>query len=142
MSELTEVPDILIEPLTQDSESESEKELPDVETDVQLEDVCESVPEPPPLRRDKRGRLITDKKLGAIKKAQDKASKKRQEIKEKAKLYEEIKHAGNIDYDKLANIITDKLNAKHEPAKSNSHEPEQPLHNSYKNRPIPENILF
>lgn len=64
--------------------------------------------EPPAIPKDKRGRRITQKKLEAIKKAQQKSIDARAKKAEKAKLYDDMK-SKEIDYDKLSELVANKI---------------------------------
>jgi hypothetical protein len=103
-TEQTAEPVILIEPISLKREDNDRNDLLSHSEDQ----------DEPPVRRDKRGRKMTQKRVEAIHAVREKAASKRREVAEKAKLYEEVlasqqEKSSAVDYDKLSEMVADKI---------------------------------
>lgn len=106
-TEQTAEPVILIEPISLKTQRVADNDRNELLSHSEDQDE-------PPVRRDKRGRKMTQKRVDAIQAVREKAVSKRREVAEKAKLYEEVlalqqEQSSSVDYDKLSEMVADKI---------------------------------
>lgn len=85
-----------------------QKQLPESLVETLVEPQGQSPPIEHEIRRDKKGRRITQKRIESTRESQKIAMKKRAIIKKKAELYDQLKPT-EIDYDYLTAQLLEKL---------------------------------
>jgi hypothetical protein len=127
MTDETEIPQIVIEPLNHNRSEEDSDEADSKPSDgaEQTEQKDEEQVAEPPVRLDKRGRKISQKRLDAIKVVREKALRNRKENTEKARLYDQMQKS-RVDYDVLSRSLCDQVVEKLESRRRDAVEP-QPI---------------